>query len=93
MPERRAADFVIRPLQTTAPSARGRQPKFWRTNARARADCPDLTVEGVRGQSHSGNYRERDRGAVMVGIVYWFVYLRGPRSSAPEHLGSPDPTR
>jgi formate transporter len=55
---------------------------FWTAIGRAPADYPHLTLEGFLVRNllpvSIGNVIG---GAVMVGVVYWFVYLRGRRSS------------
>lgn len=43
-------------------------------------DDPDLTIEGFVGNLIPVTIGNMIGGAVMVGIVYWFVYLRRPRS-------------
>jgi formate transporter len=57
---------------------------FWASIDRAPADFSNLTVEAFLVRNllpvTIGNVIG---GAVMVGVVYWIVYLRGRRSSAP----------
>lgn len=61
---------------------------FWTAIDRVPADFPNLTVQAFLVANllpvTIGNVIG---GAVMVGIVYWFVYLRRPRSPAPGHGG------
>jgi formate transporter FocA len=59
---------------------------FWSAIDRVPADFPNLTVQAFLVANllpvTIGNVIG---GTLMVGIVYWFVYLRGPRSPAPGH--------
>ena len=64
---------------------------FWIAIDRVPADFPDLTVEGFVANLIPVTIGNVIGGAVMVGIVYWFVYLRGPRPT--EHGRTGDPTR
>lgn len=64
---------------------------FWTAIGRQPADFPDLTVEGFVANLIPVTIGNVIGGAVMVGIVYWFVYLRGPRP--PEPGRTEDPTR
>jgi formate transporter len=61
---------------------------FWSAIDRAPADFPNLTVGAFLVANllpvTIGNVIG---GAVMVGIVYWFVYLRGSSSAAAGHGG------
>ena len=52
---------------------------FWTAIDRVPADFPGLTVEGFVANLLPVTIGNVIGGAVMVGIVYWFVYLRGPR--------------
>jgi formate transporter len=56
--------------------------EFWTAIGRVPADFPNLTVDAFVVRNllpvTIGNVIG---GAVMVGVVYWFVYLRGRRSS------------
>jgi formate transporter len=65
-------------IRTWAPAG------FWASIDRAPADFSNLTVEAFLVQNllpvTIGNVIG---GAVMVGVVYWFVYLRGRKPSAP----------
>jgi len=72
-------------IRTWAPAG------FWATIDRAPADFSNLTVEAFLFRNllpvTIGNVIG---GAVLVGIVYWFVYLRGRGSSArPGRSSSP----
>ena len=66
-------------IKTWAPA------EFWTAIGRGPADFPNLTLEGFLVRNlvpvTIGNVIG---GAVMVGVVYWFVYLRGRRSSTPQ---------
>ncbi len=66
-------------IRTWAPDA------FWADIGRVPADYPNLTAEAFLVANllpvTIGNIIG---GAIMVGIVYWFVYLRGPRQTARE---------
>jgi formate transporter len=59
--------------------------EFWTAIGRAPADFPHLTISAFLVDNllpvTIGNVIG---GAVMVGVVYWFVYLRGRRSSTPQ---------
>ena len=59
--------------------------EFWAAIDRVPADYPNLTVEAFLVRNlvpvTIGNVIG---GAVMVGVVYWFVYLRGRGSSRPQ---------
>jgi formate transporter len=55
---------------------------FWSAIERVPADFPDLTVEGFVANLVPVTIGNMIGGAVMVGIAYWFVYLRRPRDSA-----------
>jgi formate transporter len=57
--------------------------QFWTAIGRAPTDFPHLTVEGFLGNLIPVTIGNVIGGAVMVGVVYWFVYLRGRRSSTP----------
>lgn len=72
-------------IRTWAPT------EFWGTIARAPADYPDLTLEGFLANLIPVTIGNVIGGALMVGIVYWFVYLRGTRSPSTGHAGDPDP--
>jgi formate transporter len=53
---------------------------FWATIDATAADYPNLTVEGFLANLIPVTIGNVIGGALMVGIVYWFVYLRaGPR--------------
>jgi formate transporter len=55
---------------------------FWTAIDRVPADFPNLTVEGFVANLIPVTIGNVIGGAMMVGIVYWFVYLRGLRSTA-----------
>jgi formate transporter len=55
---------------------------FWATIDRVPADFPNLTVERFVANLLPVTVGNVIGGALMVGIVYWFVYLRG-RGSGP----------
>lgn len=59
-------------------------PGFWSAIDRVPADYPDLTVEGFVANLVPVTIGNVIGGAVMVGVVYWFIYLRGRR---PEDVG------
>jgi formate transporter len=67
-------------IRTFAPAG------FWDSIDHVPADFPNLTVQAFLVANllpvTIGNVIG---GAAMVGIVYWFVYLRGPRSPTPGH--------
>jgi formate transporter len=63
---------------------------FWSAIGRRPADFPNLTVGGFVANLVPVTIGNVIGGAVMVGIVYWFVYLRRPQPSEPR---SEDPTR
>jgi formate/nitrite transporter len=69
-------------IKTWAPA------EFWAAIGRVPADFSNLTVEAFLLRNllpvTIGNVIG---GAVMVGVVYWFVYLRGRRSSGPRRDG------
>jgi formate/nitrite transporter len=58
---------------------------FWSAIDRVPADFPDLTLEGFIANLIPVTIGNVIGGALMVGIVYWFVYLRGPRSPVRGH--------
>jgi len=58
-------------IRTLAPD------RFWATIQRLPADYRNLTVEGFIANLVPVTIGNVIGGAVMVGIVYWFVYLRG----------------
>jgi formate/nitrite transporter len=51
--------------------------RFWATIERLPADYTNLTIEGFVANLVPVTIGNVIGGAVMVGIVYWFVYLRG----------------
>ena len=55
---------------------------FWAGIDRVPGDFPNLTVEGFIANLIPVTIGNVIGGAVMVGVVYWFVYLRGPRSTS-----------
>jgi formate/nitrite transporter len=61
-------------IRTWAPA------EFWTEIGRTEADFPDLTVEAfLVGNLIPVSVGNVIGGAVMVGVAYWFVYLRGRR--------------
>ena len=78
-PDWQASTIAIR---TWAP------PEFWSSIGRTPADFPHLTVEAFLAANllpvTIGNVIG---GAVMVGIVYWFVYLRASRKEPSGRQG------
>ena len=50
---------------------------FWAATDRVPADFPDVTIEGFLANLLPVTIGNVIGGAVMVGVVYWFVYLRG----------------
>jgi formate transporter len=66
-------------IRTWAPT------EFWAAIGRTPADFPNLTLEGfLVGNLLPVTIGNVIGGAVMVGVVYWFVYLRGHRSETQE---------
>ena len=55
---------------------------FWASIDSAPGDFPNLTVDGLVGNLVPVTIGNVIGGAVMVGVVYWFVYLRGLRSTS-----------
>jgi formate transporter len=55
--------------------------RFWASVDRVPADFPNLTAERFLANLLPVTIGNVIGGAVMVGIVYWFVYLRGRRST------------
>jgi formate transporter len=55
---------------------------FWETIGRAPSDFPNLTVAGFLANLVPVTIGNVIGGAVMVGIVYWFIYRRASRSPA-----------
>jgi formate transporter len=55
---------------------------FWAAIHRGPADFPNVTLEGFVTNLIPVTIGNVIGGAVMVGIVYWFVYLRARRSSS-----------
>ena len=53
--------------------------RFWIAIDRVPTDYPDLTIEGFAGNLIPVTIGNVIGGADIVGIVYWFIYLRGPR--------------
>jgi formate transporter len=65
-------------IRTWAPDA------FWADIERVPADYPNLTVEAfLVGNLLPVTIGNIIGGAVMVGVVYWFVYLRGRARAEP----------
>ncbi len=61
-------------IRSFAPAA------FWADIGKAAADFPDLTWGGFIGNLIPVTIGNIIGGAVLVGAVYWFVYLRGRRA-------------
>ena len=55
---------------------------FWATIERAPGDFANLTMEGFVANLVPVTIGNAIGGAVMVGVVYWFIYLRGTRPRA-----------
>jgi formate transporter len=55
---------------------------FWAAIDHVPGDFPNLTVEGFVANLIPVTIGNVIGGGVMVGVVYWFVYLRGARSPA-----------
>jgi formate transporter len=55
---------------------------FWAAIDRAPGDFPSLTIEGFVANLIPVTIGNVIGGAVMVGVVYWFIYLRGTRSTS-----------
>lgn len=51
-------------------------PEFWTAIGKTAADYPDLTVTGSLHNIAVATVGNLIGGSLMVGIVYWFVYLR-----------------
>jgi formate/nitrite transporter len=58
----------------------GAQPAFWENIARSALDYPSLTLQGFAANLLPVTLGNVIGGALMVGAIYWFVYLRGERS-------------
>jgi formate/nitrite transporter len=71
-------------IRTWAPA------EFWGTIGRAPADYPGLTIDGFVANLVPVTIGNVIGGAMMVGIAYWFVYLRGTRSPSTGHAGDAD---
>jgi formate transporter len=54
---------------------------FWAAIDRAPGDFPNLTIDGLVDNLIPVTIGNVIGGALMVGVVYWFVYLRGHRST------------
>jgi len=57
----------------------GAQPAFWDSIARSAVDYPHLTLQGFAANLVPVTLGNVIGGALMVGAIYWFVYLRGER--------------
>lgn len=57
-------------------------PEFWLAIGRTAATYPELTLLNIAHNIAVATIGNLIGGSVLVGIVYWFVYLRGRRSSA-----------
>jgi formate transporter FocA len=65
-------------IKTYAPAV------FWANIGKAPADYPELTLEGFfLGNLLPVTLGNIVGGALLVGIVYWFVYLRSPARGTP----------
>jgi formate transporter len=53
---------------------------FWTAIEQVPADYPNLTAQGLVANLVPVTIGNVIGGAVMVGIVYWFIYLRGQRT-------------
>ena len=53
---------------------------FWATIGKAPTDYPNLTAQGLVANLVPVTIGNVIGGALMVGIAYWFVYLRGSRA-------------
>jgi formate transporter len=62
---------------------------FWADIERVPADFPNVTPEGFFANLIPVTFGNVIGGAVMVGIVYWFVYLRPSRSRGFGAGGAP----
>ena len=69
-------------IRTFAPDS------FWKTIDRAPGDYPNLTMQGFLANLIPVTIGNIIGGAVMVGIVYWFVYLRHTRTALANVSGS-----
>jgi formate transporter len=54
---------------------------FWTAIGKTSADYPSLTIEGLIGNLAPVTLGNIIGGAVMVGIVYWFIFLRSSAGS------------
>jgi len=63
-------------IRTLAPDG------FWRSIGRVPADFPSLTPAGFLSNLLPVTIGNVIGGALMVGIVYWFIYLRTSRSAS-----------
>jgi formate/nitrite transporter len=59
-------------------------PDFWAAIGKTAADYPDLTVTGALHNIAVSTVGNLVGGSLMVGVVYWFVYLR----RRPERSGA-----
>ncbi len=69
-------------IRTWAPAS------FWTSIGHEPADYPHLTIEGLVGNLVPVSIGNMIGGAILVGAVYWFVYLRNRRGAPVEEPGT-----
>ena len=69
-------------IRTVAPDS------FWKTIDRAPGDYPNLTTQGFLSNLIPVTIGNIIGGALMVGIVYWFIFLRHKRTALANVSGS-----
>ena len=69
-------------IRTFAPDS------FWKTIDRAPGDYPNLTTQGFLSNLIPVTIGNIIGGALMVGIVYWFIFLRHKRTAPADVSGS-----
>jgi hypothetical protein len=60
---------------------------FWAATGASAADYPSLTVQGLVANLVPVTIGNIIGGAAMVGIVYWFIYLRPKRAEQARLAG------
>jgi formate/nitrite transporter len=58
----------------------GAEPAFWASIARSALDYPHLTLQGFAANLVPVTLGNVIGGGLLVGAIYWFVYLRGNRT-------------
>ena len=69
-------------IRTFAPDS------FWQTIDRAPGDYPNLTMQGFMANLIPVTIGNIIGGTLMVGIVYWFIFLRHKRTALANVSGS-----